>query len=417
MKNPVFDIDNWREITATLSRNKTRTFLTAFGIFWGTAMLAMLIGGAQGVRGLMMRNFAGFATNSAFIFSGNTTRAYKGYQKGRSWNLTQGDVDALRKGIPEIESISGVTQNAGAVSYGAKSYANGRVQGFTPDYYGIMSPLLLEGRLLNDSDEQMKRKNCLIGSRVASELFGSESPIGKFVQVNNIYYRVVGMVKQRNDNINIGGNMEEAVIIPLAVMRHNYNLGDIVYFIAFNVKPGHTPAELRDRIRRIIRTRHVISPYDDDAVPFWDISEEFEQVDGLFKGIDLLALFVGFGSLLAGIIGVGNIMWIIVKERTQEIGIRRAIGARPRDIITQILSEAVVLTTVAGVGGICFAVIVLTVAAKLTAGADGTDAGFQLAFSSAGGILVVFLVLGTAAGIIPAIKAMRIKPIEALNDN
>ena len=211
--------------------------------------------------------------------------------------------------------------------------------------------------------------------------------------------------------------MEEMLILPLAVMRRNYNLGEKVYYIAFTAADGSSPGKLRSRIKRIIQTRHTISPDDDDAIPYWDISENFEQVDGLFSGIDLLALFVGFGSLLAGIIGVGNIMWIIVKERTQEIGIRRAIGARPRDIIAQILSEAVVLTTVAGVAGICFAVGVLGIAGKLTAGSDGTQVGFQLSFASAVWILMVFLVLGVSAGIIPALKAMRIKPIEALNDN
>lgn len=417
MKNPIFDIDNWREITATLSRNKTRTFLTAFGIFWGTAMHAMLMGGAQGVRGLMMRNFDGFATNSAFIFSSNTTIAYKGYQKGREWSLTQGDVDALRIGVPEIDAISGIVQAGGAVSYRDKSYVNGNILGFTPDYYHVMEPRLIEGRLLNESDEMQLRKNCLIGARVASELFGTESPIGKYVQANNIYYRIVGVVRPRNDNVNIGGNMEEMLMLPLAVMRQNYNLGEKVYYVAFTVRDGCTPGKLRGRIKRILQSRHTISPEDDEAVPYWDISENFEQVDGLFSGIDLLAIFVGFGSLLAGIIGVGNIMWIIVKERTQEIGIRRAIGARPRDIIAQILSEAVVLTTVAGVGGICFAVFILAVAGRLTAGADGSEVGFQLAFSTAFAILGVFLVLGMGAGIIPAVKAMRIKPIEALNDN
>ncbi len=237
------------------------------------------------------------------------------------------------------------------------------------------------------------------------------------MQANNIYYHVVGVVKQRNDNINIGGSMEEMLVLPLAVMRQNYNLGERVYYIAFTARDGSSPGKLRGRIKRVLQNRHTISPDDDEAIPYWDISENFEQVDGLFSGIDLLALFVGFGSLLAGIIGVGNIMWIIVKERTQEIGIRRAIGARPRDIIAQILSEAVVLTTVAGVAGICFAVAVLGIAGKLTAGPDGTQVGFQLAFASAVWILLVFLVLGVSAGIIPALKAMRIKPIEALNDN
>lgn len=414
MKNPIFDIDNWREIVATLSRNKTRTLLTAFGIFWGTAMLGMLMGGSSGVQGLMMRNFDGFATNSAMIFSGQTTMPYKGYQRGRNWMPTQGDVDALRTVFPEIDLISGVTQTQGNASHSDKTYP-AFINGFTPDFFGIVSPIVLEGRVLNETDEQMLRKNCLIGKTVAAELFGTASPIGKFVQANNIYYRVVGVVTPRNDNVNMGGPLDQQLVIPLSVMRNNYNYGDKVNFIAFTVRDNATPGMIKDRVRRLLMSRHSIAPTDEEAVPFWDVSEQFEQIGGLFKGVDLLALFVGFGSLLAGIIGVGNIMWIIVKERTQEIGIRRAIGARPSDIIKQILSEAMVLTAVAGTAGITFAVAALTVAGELTKGPDGSVVGFQLSLSTAVGILFTFLILGIAAGIIPAIKAMRIKPVEALN--
>lgn len=414
MKNPVFDLDNWREIASTLARNKTRTLLTAFGIFWGTAMLAMLIGGAQGVRGMMMSNFKGFATNSAFVFGNKTTIAYKGYQRGRSWNITQGDIDALRMAIPQLGAISGVAQQNATLAYRDKTYVSS-VMGVTPDYYRILEPQLLDGRLLNESDERQLRKNCLIGARAASELFGGASPLGSYVQANNIYYRVVGVVKPQSDNIQIGGNMENMLMLPLAVMRHNYNLGDRVEFCAFTPTAGHRPAELRPALERIVRSRHTIAPDDADAVSFWDISEQFEQVDNLFMGIDILALFVGIGSLLAGIIGVGNIMWIIVKERTPEIGIRRAIGARPSDIIAQVLSEAVVLTAVAGTAGICFAVAVLQCAAMVAAASFG-DVGFQLAFSSAMAVLGAFLVLGVGAGVVPAMKAMRIKPVEALND-
>lgn len=413
MKNPIFDVDNWKEITATLSRNKTRTFLTAFGIFWGTAMLALLWGGAQGLQDLLRRNFDGFSTNTGLLFANNTGLPYKGFSKGMSWNLTRTDVDNIRRSIPEITALSAVTTRSTTASYGHKSYAT-RIQGIESDYPSINKPVIYEGRFINASDAVGDRKVCVLGKRVASELFGSGSPIGKFVAVDNIYYHVVGVAGQTSE-VNINGKIDEMIIVPHSTMQKAYNLGQNVDMVIMCCRKGISPTMVRPRIERVIRASHPIHPDDKQAIEFWDVSEEFAMVDNMFTGVDILVLFVGFGSLLAGIIGVGNIMWIIVKERTQEIGIRRAIGAKPRDIIMQILSESVVLTTVAGIAGICFAVLVLMGVAQATT-RDGNTPGFQLTFTHAAIILAVFLVLGTAAGIIPALKAMRIKPIEALND-
>lgn len=413
MKNPIFDIDNWKEITATLGRNKTRTFLTAFGIFWGTAMLAMLWGGAQGFQDLLRRNFAGFSTNTALVFAGNTSIPYKGFSKGMWWSLTQTDIDNMRKSIPEISASSAVTTYSTTAIHGDKSYAT-QIQGIESQYPLINKPVIYEGRFINDSDGSNDRKVCVLGKRVAAELFGTGSPIGKFVALDNIYYRVVGVAGQTSE-ININGKIDEMVLVPHSTMQRAYNIGQNVGMVILSCKNGTTPTSIRPRIERIIRASHPIHPEDTQAIEFWDVSEEFAMVENVFSGVDILVLFVGFGSLLAGIIGVGNIMWIIVKERTQEIGVRRAIGAKPHDIIMQILSESIVLTTVAGIAGICFAVIVLHIVAIMTT-EDGNTPGFQLTFMNAMTILVVFLTLGSAAGIVPAIKAMRIKPIEALND-
>ena len=238
--------------------------------------------------------------------------------------------------------------------------------------------------------------------------------MGKYIKINDIYYKVVGLVGQTS-NINIGGSMDESVFIPSSSMRLNYNQGTRVHIIMMTIKPGYRPGQFENQLRRIIASNHPVAPDDRGAFYYFDISEQFAMVDGLFMGITLLALFVGIGTLLSGIIGVGNIMWIIVRERTHEIGIRRALGAKPRDIIMQILSESMVLTSVAGIAGIAFAVICLAVAQHNFL-VDGKEVEFQLTFSNAVGILSTFLILGTAAGIIPALKAMKIKPIEALND-
>lgn len=409
MRNPIFDLDNWKEITATLARNKTRTMLTAFGIFWGTAMLALLWGGSQGLQNKLMRNFNGFATNCCAVFPNRTTIPYKGFKKGMRWSLTQTDVDNIRKVCPEIESSTGMLQYGADISYNDKKYG-GSVQGVEPGYAEINTPVMFEGRFINDLDERGDKKVCVLGKRIAGELFGNESPLGKFVRIHSIYYLVVGVAGQKSE-VSIGARIDESVLVPLSTMRRAYNEGVKIDYFVYTTSSGIKPSSLRPRITRTIRALHPIHPDDTGAVEMWDVSDEFEQIYAVFSGVNILVLFVGIGSLLAGIIGVGNIMWIIVKERTQEIGIRRAIGAKPRDIIMQVLSESVVLTLIAGTAGICFAVLILSAVSILL-----EETGFQLQFSHAVTIMVLFLVLGTAAGTIPALKAMNIKPIEALND-
>jgi len=408
MKNPIFDIENWKEIFTTLSRNKTRTFLTAFGIFWGTAMLGMLLGGAKGMESQMRAQFEGFATNTAFVMAGRTSMPYKGFKKGNYWELTWTDVNNIRR-IPGVEIASATNSTWGVSAVYEQKHTSTQIQGVEPSYVQINEPIIYSGRFINDADEATARKVCVIGKRVAADLFGADSPIGKNIAVNGIYYKVVGVCGSRSD-VNINGNLDEGVCIPLTTMQQAYNMGDKVGLLMMLADNGYRFSELRPKIERTIRQNHPIHPDDKKAMWFIDISEQFEMVDNLFFGLSLLAGFVGAGTLLAGVIGVGNIMWVIVKERTQEIGIRRAIGAKPRDIIVQILSESVVLTFIAGMGGICFSVLVLYAAEMLFGGS------FQLAFRQAVGILVAFAVLGTAAGIIPSLKAMRIKPIEAIND-
>lgn len=413
MINPIFDIENWKEIFATLSRNKTRTFLTAFGIFWGTAMLAMLLGGADGLKALMSKQFDGFATNTAFVWGNQTSMPYKGFKKGMYWSLDTEDLERVSK-IKGVRDATGSMSHWGmTITYGRQRSSSG-LMGVMPAYTEFMHPIIVEGRFINESDESAARKVCVLGKRVASTLFGAESPLGKNIAVGGIYYKVVGVCEARSE-ITVNGNLSESVIIPLATMRKAFNYGDAIGLMMLIAEDGYDFKDLEEPIKRAIRQNHPIHPDDAKAIEFMNISEMFEMINNLFLGLSILAGFVGFGTLLAGIIGVGNIMWVIVKERTTEIGIRRALGAKPRDIIVQILSEGVVLTFIAGVAGICFAAGVLGGVNYLMT-LQGNPAGFQLGFGTAVAITVVFAVLGTAAGIIPAVKAMRIKPIEAIND-
>ena len=275
--------------------------------------------------------------------------------------------------------------------------------------------MLYEGRLINASDLSPTRKVAVIGKNVASELFGNESPVGKYVSLNGIYFLIVGVAGQSGE-VSLAGRIDDNILIPITTMRQAFHQGNYVGFLVFTVDPGHTPTELKPYIRRALCANHPIHPDDQSAIYVEDMAENFEIIDNVFLGVSLLAIFVGFGSLMAGVIGVGNIMWIIVKERTQEIGIRRAIGAKPIDIIVQILSESMVLTTIAGIAGVCFASLVLGVVDHATLDPINGSAHFELRFMNAVWIVVTFFVLGTAAGTIPAIKAMRIKPIEAMRD-
>lgn len=416
MRLQIFDTDNWREIAATLGRNKTRTFLTGFGIFWGVAMLAVLLGGARGAEDMLRRNFDGFATNCCFAWPKRTTMPYKGNAKDRAWSVDLYDVERLRQGVPEMQTVTYIlSSNYNSMRNGRRTYS-GQVEGVEPQYLDCTTPSITAGRFINTSDLTNNRRVAVVGKKIVSEIFPDEpAPLGRSIDINGVQYTIIGVQEQTN-GLQIGGTADEMAVIPATTFRRAYNRGltvDMIYMVA---RPGERIADLLPRIRRLIYDRHYVAPDDEAAMQIFDISENFEQVETLFSGLTWLAAFIGLSTLIAGIIGIGNIMWIIVKERTQEIGIRRAIGARPRDIIIQILSEGLVLTLVAGLAGICFAAIILFVAQLLTANPLYAPARFQMTLGQAAQIMAVFIVLGTAAGLIPAVKAMRIKPVEAIND-
>lgn len=415
MKTTIFELENWREIGATLAKNKTRTFLTAFGIFWGTAMLAMLWGGAHGMEDMIRRNFEGFATNTAFMQPSRRTISYKGFNKGSSWSMTQTDLENIRISVKEIKNIVPMLDRGSiTAAYGTKSTTT-TLKGESVENRFIFLPIIYEGRYINDVDDREERKVCVLGKKVAGDLFGVGSPIGSYVSVGGIFYKVIGVAGQTSE-VSLGTRTDESIIIPSSTLRRAFNLGDKIEGAVMLFKDGYKPGDFTDNIEQVLYRSHPIHPDDHNALFIFDISDQFAMVDNLFIGIGLLALFVGIGSLLAGIIGVGNIMWVIVKERTQEIGVRRAIGAKPSDIITQILSEGVMLTFVSGFAGIVFAVIVLALAQIITTDEISTPR-FQLTFMQALSIVATFVVLGTLAGLIPATKAMKIKPVEAMRDS
>ncbi|MEG1563085.1 MAG: ABC transporter permease [Bacteroides sp.] len=409
------DIDTCEEILLTITRNKTRSLLTAFGVFWGIFMLVALIGGAQGMQHMMSKQFEGFATNSGFLASQNTGEAYKGFRKGRWWDLENKDIERLRTSVKGIEVITPSTARWGVKAvYQDKKY-DCCIKGLYPDYSKIETQKLAYGRFINDVDIKEARKVCVIGKRVYESLFNpGEDPCGKYIRADGIYYRVVGMCVSEG-NMNIQGQASEAVTLPYTTMQQAYNLGGQIDVICFTGKPGVKVTDLQPQMERIVKENHYIAPDDKQAVMLLNAEAMFSMVDNLFTGIRILTWMVGLGTLLAGAIGVSNIMMVTVKERTTEIGIRRAIGARPRDILEQILSESMVLTTLSGMAGISFAVLVLQVM-EISTVSDGMSYNFQVSFGMAIGTCALLIALGMLAGLAPAYRAMAIKPIEAIRD-
>ena len=410
------DRDTLEEILLTITRNKTRSLLTAFGVFWGIFMLVALIGGGQGIQQELKKEFEGFATNSGFVVADKTNEPYKGFRKGRRWDLEVADIERIRR-IEGVDVVSpSVTQWGKLSVFEGNKYDNPIVKGLYPNYDAIEHQEMEYGRFINDVDIREARKVCVIGKRVYESLFpGGGDPCGSYVQVDSVYYRVVGMCSSEG-NVNIQGQASESVVLPFTTMQKMYNLGDKLEVICFTMRPGVKVKDVEPRVKDVLRQAHYISPTDDQAVMLLNLEVMFAMMDNLLTGVRLLAWLVGLGTLLAGAIGVSNIMMVTVRERTTEIGIRRAIGARPRDILQQILSESMVLTTVAGMAGISFAVGVLQLVENAANPSGVIEVHYQVSFGMAIGTCLLLIGMGLLAGLAPAYRAMAVKPIEAIRD-
>lgn len=411
-----FDVDTYKEIFQTLLRNKSRSFLTGFGVFWGIFMLMALMGGGKGFKELLNKNFDGFATNSAIVFSQPTTKAFGGYRKGRLWNMVYQDVERLKAQVPALDVVSPVlTQRGGSAVFGDKR-VNCSVKGLLPDYAKVEAPRMYYGRYLNDMDMEQRRKVCVLGKKIYKTLFpGGGDPCGQLIRIDSIYYNVVG-VDYGSGNMNVNGSAEESVVIPLTLMQQAYNMGDKVHLICATGHPGVVMSKVTPRIREVIARAHTIHPQDEKAITVFNTEVMFGMLDNLFSGVNFLIWLVGIGTLLAGAIGVSNIMMVTVRERTTEIGIRRAIGATPHTILGQIVAESMILIAVAGMSGILFAVTVLQIA-EMGNTTDGiVEAHFQIDFWTAVGGVVLLTLLGILAGMAPALRAMSIKPVDAMRD-
>ncbi len=413
------DIDSYREILDTLTRNKSRSFLTGFGVFWGVFMLIALIGGGQGLKEMLQSNFEGFATNTVMIWSQQTTKPYKGFRKGRWWTMDEKDIERLRQRVPELDVVAPILFSPWGKSntaYYGEQRTIPRIQGVTPEYAEVVSPKMYYGRFINQVDILEHRKVCVLGKKIYKDLFKEGGdPCGKSIRVDSTYYEVIG-VDYNSSGININGRTEEQITLPLTLVQQTYNRGTEIDLIAATGRRGVVMSKLTSRIRETIARAHYVDPTDEQGAMVFNTEVLFQMLDNLFKGVNFLIWLVGLGTLLAGAIGVSNIMMVTVRERTTEIGIRRAIGATPRMILSQIISESIVLTLVAGMSGILFAVFILQML-ELGNTEDGIlKAHFQVGFWTAIVAALMVSLMGVLAGLAPAARAMSIKPVDAMRD-
>lgn len=414
----IFDINRWQEIWFTITHNKSRSFLTAFGVFWGMFMLVVMVGAGVALQRGMSANIEGFATNSCFFWTESTTEPFKGFKKGRNWNIVNEDLPILIQKVPELQYMAPVLFGGNSANNTSRKDKSGtfNIKGNYPSYNQIVESKMIFGRYINDIDMSERRKVCVIGERVYEVLFNkAENPVGKNIQVNGIYFQVIGVARNKS-TVNIGGKAEESVILPFSTMQQAFNQGNRVHFIAATAQPGIKVKVIEDKISEILRTQHDISPTDKAALTAMNIEDQFTMFLYLGIGIGFLIWFVGMGTLIAGGIGVSNIMLVTVRERTKEIGIRRALGATPRNIITQILTESIVLTVIAGISGLMLGVGLLQLVGYALSQGDQFFKDPQISFSVGVAAFFILLVIGTLAGFIPANRAMSIKPIEAIRE-
>ncbi len=397
----------------SLTRNKSRTFLTGFGIYWGVFMLVVLLGGGEGLKHLLSNTFDGFATNSAMVESDITTKPYKGFRKGRWWSMELKDIQRIKKAVPELDVVSPILFSRGGNAVYDDRTSEVSLMGNDADYQYVNQPKLRYGRYLNQMDLIQKRKVCVIGKKIYNDLFPmGGNPCGNRIEVNGVYYQIVGVDYNETSFLTNPGT---TMIVPITVMQQINNRGNRIDLMALTGKQGVVMSTVLPKVRETLARSHSIDPDDTQAVWTFNTEVMFQMIEGLFKGVNILIIMVGVGTLLAGAIGVSNIMMVTVKERTTEIGIRRAIGATSRNIITQILGESVVLTLVSGLTGIVAGVWLLQIF-ETAVNSSGTSASFQIGFWTAFAAAASVSALGIIAGLAPALRAMSIKPVDAMRE-
>lgn len=419
----MFSRDQWDEILESLSANWFRTIMTAFGVFWGIFILVILLAAGNGLGNGVKGVFSGLATNSMFMWSQPTSISYKGLNKGRRYNFKLGDVEALKREVSGLKIVSPRNRLGGFggdnnVRRGLKNGAFD-VYGDYPEIINQMPMDILSGRFINYIDINNERKVAVIGMSVVSELYNSDEEIlGSYIKINGVNFQVIGTYEKKAMGNRDPESAQKEIYVPFTAYGKAFHTGEDVGFMSITADDDHTITELEQEVYDVIKKRHRVAPEDDRAVGSFNLFEQFNKINGLVTTLNAVAYFVGILVLLSGIIGISNIMLIVVKERTQEIGVRRALGASPWTIRGQVLLESVFLTIIAGMAGIAFATGILWIANRLL---DSMVSGDNVMFAnptvSLGAILIALIILvisGLLAGFIPAQNAIRIKPVDAL---
>ncbi len=414
----VFDRDNWQEIFATIKKNKLRTALTMLGVGWGIFMLVIMLGCGNGLKNGVLRNFSGLAKNSMFIWTQSTTKPYKGLKAGRNFLYNNADIASLKQ-ISELEVF------APRLILGGFRQTNNIVRGLKAGSYQVVGDMseanqlvkfdMTQGRFLNPKDISDKRKVCVIGSRVKEGLFKKyENAIGQYIRISGVYFMVVGVTRPVMGGQE-GQEQAQLINIPFTTFQKSFNAIDKVHVFICKAKENIDAVVAEGKVLEVLKKNHKIAPDDKVAIGHWNAGKEFQKLTGLFLGIEVLIWIVGIGTLLAGVIGISNIMLIVIKERTKEIGVKRALGATPIVIIMQILLEATFLTTLAGYTGLTIGIYSLEGINVLIGDNSGSmftnpTVNISIALKA----LAVIIIGGLIAGFIPAKRAVSIHPVEAL---
>jgi putative ABC transport system permease protein len=419
----MFDIDKWQEIVATIQKNKLRTFLTGFSVAWGIFMLMILLGAGNGLSNGVSENFTRSAVNSMWLWSGRTSIPYQGMKENRQIMLNNSDYDLI-KDLPGIEYTSGRYYIQGnRIAYGKES---GEFTAVTchPDLKEVELLTMLEGRFINEVDILETRKSAVIGKDIYDALFKGKPALGEYIRINNVPFNVVGVCFEE------GSTRHRNVYLPVTTGQKVFNGGNRLHNFALTIHAGNIEESklIEDKIRNVLARKHKFNETDRSALGSYNSLENFLQTMRIFQAIRIFIWIIGTGTLIAGVVGVSNIMLIVVKERTKEIGIRKAIGASPGSVVGLILLESIMITTIAGyiglvlgtglMEGINFFVEKQFAESAATNGGNGDmifrNPTVDLNIAATATLLLVFA--GAIAGYIPAKRASQVKPIEALRD-
>ena len=416
----LFSLDTWQEIYYSLRNNKLRTFLTMIGVGWGMFLYVSLLGAAKGVENGFNKTFNGFATNSIFMWAQSTSIPYGGFPKGKLMKLHTNDIEMLKNKVPGIKYIS--PQNSRGARFGKPEplVRNGKKgnYGITGDYPigdAISKKKLTFGRYINDPDISGNKNVVVIGNEVYESFFDAkkrENPVGKTVTIKGIYFTVIGVFKVATNGPRMESN--DMVFIPFTTYNKMFNNGDVAEMFAVVGKDNADLAQIEDNAKRVLKEKYHVSPEDENAYGSFNLGKEFKKLTGFLTGMQFLTIIVGTLTIIAGVIAISNILLITVKERTKEIGIRRALGAKPSEVRNQILLESVVITLSSGLIGFFLGIFLLMGINALTENNDAfpfynPSVNYSNVFSA----MFVMVFLGLIIGLIPAQRAVRIKPIEA----